>query len=197
MSKENTSLIQDRNELVQLKQSKNDLDKAYEDLKLKQETASSRIKELESAEILLDAQKEELSDNLANAEKYRTGNIELYGLKGNKNDKLTYIARRTKKLKLTFDVPLNLNEPISYKITTPEGNTITPEDKTITSSIEPDSSYLTASLSTVSPTVPGNIKSSQKVTVVYAPGEKFKAGEYKIQILSNGKNIGYCRLRLR
>ena len=65
MSKENSSLMNDRNELVQLQKSKSDLDKVYEDLKLKQETASSRIKELENSTIVLDAQKKELSENLA------------------------------------------------------------------------------------------------------------------------------------
>ncbi|MGC1392495.1 MAG: hypothetical protein WA816_15775 [Bacteroidales bacterium] len=197
MSKENSSLLVDRNDLVQLRKTKSYLDKAYEDLKLKQETASSRIKELENSTIILDAQKKELSENLADAEKYRTSNIEIYGSGGNKKDKLTFIARRTKKLNLIFDVPQNLNEPISIKIITPEGKTITPSDKTITSSIGSDINYLTASLSTILPAVPGNINSSQKVTIVYTPEEIFKAGEYKIQINSNGRNIGNSRLKLR
>ncbi len=88
MSKENSSLLKDRNELVQLQKSKSDLDKVYEDLKLKQETASSRIKDLENSAILLDAQKKELSENLADAEKYRTDNIEIYGSRGKKKIRL-------------------------------------------------------------------------------------------------------------
>jgi hypothetical protein len=197
MSKENSSLLTDRNDLVQLQKTKNDLDRAYEDLKLKQETASSRIKELENSTIILDAQKKELSENLADAEKYRTSNIEIYGSRGNKKDKLTFTARRTKKLNLIFDVPQNLNEPISIKIITPDGKTIVPSNKTITSSIGPDINYLTVSLSTILPTVSGNDNSSQKVTIAYTPEEIFKPGEYKIQITSNGKNIGNCRLKLR
>lgn len=197
MSKENSSLMNDRNDLVQLRKTKSDLDKAYEDLKLKQETASSRIKELENSTILLDAQKKELSENLADAEKYRTSNIEIYGSRGNKKDKLTFMARRTKKLNLNFDIPQNLNEPISLRIITPEGKTITPSDKTLTSYIRPDINYLTASLSAISPTVPGEINSSQKVTISYTPEETFKKGEYKIQIFSNDRNIGNCRLSLR
>ena len=148
------------------------LDRAYADLKLKQETASSRIKQLENSEILLEAQKKELSENLVNAEKNRTSNIELYGSRGNKKDKLTFLARRTKKLNLIFDVPQSLNEPITFNITTPDGKTITPEDKTLTSSIKPDSNYLTASLSSIPPSTPGKLFSSQKVTMAYTPKRK-------------------------
>lgn len=197
MSKENNSLIKDRNELVQLQKSKSDLNNKYEDLKLKQETASFRIKELENSTIILDAQNKELSENLADAEKYRTSNIEIYGSRGNKKDKVTFIARKTKKLNLTFDVPQILNEPISIKIITPEGKIIGPSDKAITSSIRPDLNYLTASLSSISPIIPVNINSSQKVTISYSPEKILRAGEYKIQIFSNGKNIGNCRVSLR
>jgi|WetSurMetagenome_2_1015567.scaffolds.fasta_scaffold78434_3 myosin heavy subunit len=197
LSKENSSLNNDKNELMQLQKSKSDLDRAYADLELIQETATSRIKELENSEILLEAQKKELSDNLINAEKYRTSNTELYGSRGNRKDKLTFIARRTKKLNLIFDVPQSLSEPITFSITTPDGKTIIPDNKTLTSSIKQDSNYLTASLSSIPPSTPGKLYPSQKVTMVYTPKEKFGAGIYKIQILSNGKNIGNCRLKLR
>ncbi len=197
LTKENSSLVTDRNELEQLKKSKSDLDRAYADLQLKEETASSRIKDLENSEILLEAQKKELSENLENAEKYRTSNIELFGSRGNKKDKITFLARRTKKLNIIFDVPQNLSEPIGISIKTPDGKTITPEDKTLTSTIKPDPNYLTASLSTIPASAAGKLFSSQKVTMAYTPKEKLKAGEYTIQILSNGKNIGNCRLILR
>lgn len=197
ISKQNSSLLNDRNDLAQLRKTKSDLNIAFEDLKLREETESSRIKELENSTIILDAQKKELSENLSYSEKYKSSNIEIYGSRGNKKDKLTFIARRTKKLNLSFDVPQNLNEPISIRMNTPEGKTITPSKNTITSSIRPDLNYLTASLSANPPMVTGNINSSQKVTISYTPGERFKAGEYKIQIFSNDKNIGNCRFSLR
>ena len=193
LSKENSSLLKDRVELVQLQKSKSDLDKVYEDLKLKQETASSRIKDLENSAILLDAKKKELSGNLADAEKYRTDNIEIYGSRGNKNDKITFLARRTKKLNLSFDVPQNLTEAISLKIITPSGTTISPEDKSLSFLVKPDSGSLTASLSSF----PGEFDASRKVALTYTPKEKLKKGVYLIQIFSNDKNIGNCRLKLR
>ena len=193
ISKENSSLVKDRNELVQLQKSKSDLDKVYEDLKLKHETAVTRIKELENSAIIMDAEKKELTGNLTNAETYRTDNIEVYGSRGNKKDKLTFIARRTKKLNLNFDVPQILTEAISIKIITPAGKTIIPDDKSLTCVIKPDSGNPTASLSFV----PGEFDASRKVTLTYTPKEKLNSGEYKIQIFSNDKNIGNCRLMLR
>jgi myosin heavy subunit len=193
LSKENSSLEKDRNELVQLQKSKSDLDKVCEDLRLKQETALSRIRELENSEILLDAKNKELTASLSDAENYRTDNIEIYGSRGNKQDKLTFVARRTKKLNLNFDVPQRLAEAISFKIITPSGTIITPQDKSLTWLIEPSSANLTASLSSA----PGEIDVPRKVALTYSPEEKLIAGEYKIQIFSNEKNIGNCRLKLR
>ena len=193
ISKENSSLMKDKDELAQLQKSKSDLDKVFEDMKLKQETASSRIKELENSAILLDAQKKELSGKLADAEKYRTDNVQIYGLKGNKNEKVTFLARRAKKLHLSFDIPQNLTEAISFKIITPSGTTISPENKSISWLVKPDSGNLTASLSSF----PGEFDASRKVALTYTPKEKLKKGEYMIQIYSNDKNIGNCRLRLR
>jgi myosin heavy subunit len=193
MSKETSSLMNDKNELVQLQRSKSELDRVYEDLKLKQESSSSRIKELENSLMVLDAQKKEISADLAYAEKYRTDNVEIYGSRGNKKNKITFIGRRTNKLNISFDVPQSLTEPISFKIITPEGKTITPDDKSLTWLIKPGSDRMTASLSTI----PGDIETIRKASLTYSPEEKLKSGEYKIQFFSNGKNIGNYGVMLR
>jgi hypothetical protein len=193
ISKENSSLLKNKEELAQLQKSHSDLEKVYEDLKLKNETAKARINELENSAIVLDAEKKELSGNLANAQMYRTDNIELYGSRGNKKDKLTICARRTKKLNLNFEVPQNLTEAISFKIITPSGTTVAPEDKSLSWIDVPDSHNFTASLSygTVDFGVPRIVK------LTYTPKEKLAPGEYKIQILSADKIVGNCRIKLR
>jgi len=193
LSKENSSLIKDRNELAQLQKTKADLDNAYEDLRLKHETALSKIRDLENSAIVLDTDKKNLSGDLAKSEMYRTDNIEIYGSRGNKKDKLTFCASRTKKINLNFDVPQNLTETISFKIITPSNTTITPEDKSLTWTFGQDTQNLTASLSSLT----GEFDLSRKVVLTYTPKEKLKGGEYKIQILSNDKNIGNCRLLLK
>lgn len=192
LTNENNSLMKDKNELVQLKKSESELDRAYEDLKLKQETASARIRELENSAIVLDAEKKELTGKLANAEMYRTDNVEIYGSKGNKKDKLTFKAIRTKKINLNFDVPQSLVETITFRIVTPDGKTITPENKSLSWLSVPESENMTASLSPVT----GVLNSLKRITLTYSPNEKLEPGEYNIQIFSNDKNIGNCRLKL-
>jgi len=71
ISKENNSLLKDRSELNQLEKSKISLSRAFEDLKLKQETASARIEELENSVIVLDTQLSEFTGKLANADIYK------------------------------------------------------------------------------------------------------------------------------
>jgi myosin heavy subunit len=192
MSKENKSLINDRKELATLKESKAALDRSYEDLKMKQETALSRVKELEDSGILAETEKKVLSGKLAASEMYRTDNTEIFGSRGNKKDKLTYNACRTKKINLNFEVPQSLTETISFKIITPAGTTITPEDKSLSWTIEQNSWNYTASLSSV-----GEFEVSRKVVLTYTSKEKLKSGKYKIQIFSNDKNIGNCRVKLK
>jgi myosin heavy subunit len=193
LSKDNKSLMKDRKELADLKESKNALDKAYADLKLEQASALSRVKELENSAITLDAEKKELAGKLADSEMHRTDNVEIYGSRGNKKDKLTFYACRTKKINLNFEVPKNLTEVITFKIITPAGTTITPEDKSLSWTIERNLRNLTASLSSVT----GEFESSRKIVLTYASKEKLIKGEYKIQILSNERNIGNCRVLLK
>ncbi len=193
LSRENGSLMKDKKELEELKKSKADLDKAYDDLKLEHAASLSRIKQLEDNAIAQDAEKKELSEKLGKSETYRMDDVEVYGSRGNKKDNPTICARRTKKLNLNFEVPQSLTEAISFKIITPSGTTITPEDKALTWKVEGSNQNLTASLSYVS----GEIENSRKVTLTYLAKEKLSGGEYKIQIFSNNINIGDCRLKLR
>ena len=86
-----------------------------------------------------------------------------------------------------------MNETISFKIITPAGTTITPEDKSLSWTIEQNSWNFTASLSSVT----GEFEASRKVVLTYTSKEKLKSGEYKIQIFSNDKNIGNCRVKLK
>ena len=193
LSKENGSLMKDRNELAQLTREKSDLDKSYADLKIERDASRARIKELEDSSIKLDAEKKDLEVKLADANMYRTDNIEIYGSRGNKKDKLTFYACRTKKINLDFDVPQSLTQAISFKIITPSNETITPEDKALTWVITQDPRNFTASLSYAS----GEFEPARHIVLTYTSKEKLKSGEYKIQIFSNDQIIGTCRVKLK
>ncbi len=194
LSIENASLVKDRNELVQLQKSKRDLDNAYSDLKLEYQTALSRVKNLENSEILLDAEKTDLISKLQTSEKDRIDNVELYGSRGNRADKLTFVARRTRKLNINFDSPLGKSDQINYKIITPSGTIINPEDKSSAwVVIDHSKQDMTASLSSVS----AEPEISRKLELRDNSKSKLKPGEYTIQFFSNNKNIGNYKLKLR
>lgn len=193
LSKENSSLMKDKSELTELQKSKSKLDKAYEDLKLKKDLSLTRIRDLEKSELVLDAEKMDLTSRLQNAETYRSDNFEIYGSRGNRQDRLTFVARRSKKLNLIFAIPQSLTDPLSFEIITPTGQIITPDSRSLTVVTEPVSNNLTASLSAF----PGEYKDSRKVELTYTPKERLSPGVYDIQIFSKDKNIGNCRLKLR
>lgn len=94
---------------------------------------------------------------------------------------------------MTFEVPYNLTETISFKIVTPSGTTINPDDKTLTWNFPLDSRNLTASLSNVT----GEFEKSRPVLLNYVPNGKLAKGEYKIHIFCDGATIGNCRILLK
>jgi hypothetical protein len=194
LSKENGSLMKDKNDLVQLQKTKMELDKAYTELKMEHQTSLSRISDLENSAIILDAEKRDLTSKLETSEMDRIDNVEIYGSRGNKKDKLTDIARRTKELNLNFDSPLSKTDLISYKIITPSGSMINPEDKTSAWVVVDHSQQkMTASLSSAS----GDPANSRQIELRDDSNDKLKPGEYKIQVFNNNKNIGTYRLKLR
>ena len=193
LSKELSSLKEGMNLLAQLQGKEGVMDKAYLNLKIEHETELSHVGELQNTILVLNTESKDLTDRLEKSERYKLDNIEIYGSGGNKNDKLTYHASKIKKINLSVDVPQSLTETISFKIITPTGLTIIPEDKSLAWSNVLDSKNLTASLSSVS----GNFENSRKVMLTYTPRKKLPSGEYMIQIFSNDKNIRTCRLKLR
>lgn len=192
LSRANSSLNKDKKELEELRLVKADLDKEYADLKSNHEKLVSRSNELENSLAALESQKSDLVQKLQMVETFNTDNFQVYGSRG-KNDNLTFRACRTKKLNVDFEVPQNLTETISFKITTPSGTVITPDDKALAWTVSQAPRNYTASLSAVT----GEFEQSRQVSLTYAPKEKLASGEYKIQIICKEKNIGNCRVRLK
>lgn len=189
----NSTLKQDKIEMSKLQASYTELEKSYSDQKIETEAANKRIQDLENSSMLLDAEKRDLISKLENAEKYRSDNMEIYGSTGNKRDKITFMARRTKKLNISFEIPQSLTGKMSMKIVTPSGGFMIPENQYLSWSVRPYSSNMTAGLSGLQ----GEFEKSQKVMVTYMLPEKLTAGDYEIQIISDDKDIGNCRIRLR
>lgn len=168
------------------------LEKEYADLKLNYDNQMSVNGNLQKKLSEMEAQTNDLLGKLKMMNTFNSDNFEVVTTRG-KTDRQVVVARRVKKLNVNFEVPQSLTDAISFKIVTPAGTTITPEDKSLSWIFPPNARHLTASLSPVT----SEFEESRRVSLTYAPKEKLVGGEYRIQIFSNGQNIGNCRIRLR
>jgi len=190
---ENRSLRSNRKELEDLKRLKSDLEKESSQLKSDYDKLMVKNKDLQNSLSSLETEKKNLALKLENEQKINTDNFLVTATRGKKTEKIVIKASRTKKLNMTFEVPQSLTEAISFKIVTPSGTTINPDDKTLSWTFPLDSRSFTASLSTVT----GEFEQSRQVVLNYAPKGKLVKGEYKIQILCENNNIGNCRIMLK
>lgn len=193
LSAVNWSLRANKKELVELKKAKDELDREYSQLRSENDRLMIQSNDLQNSIKALEAEKNNLVTQLDKAQINNTDNFLVTATRGKKVEKIVIRASRTKKLNMTFEVPQNLTETISFKIVTPTGTTINPEDKAISWYLPLDSRNLTASLSSVT----GEFEHSRQVILSYASKVKLVKGEYNIQILSNGNNIGNCRIMLK
>ncbi len=190
---ENRALRANKKELEELKDSKDLLEKEYSQLKTENDRLLTQGKNLQNTINSLEAEKNNLSTQLEKEKLYNTDNFLVTATRGKKTEKYVIRASRTKKLNMTFEVPQNLTETITFKIITPTGTTINQEDKAISWYFPLVSRNYTASLSSLT----GEFEQSRQVVLNYVPREKLLKGEYKIQILSNGNSIGNCRIMLK
>jgi len=190
---ENRSLRVNKKELEEMKKLKSDLEKESLELKSDYDKLMSQNKDLQNSLSSLDAEKKNLALQLEKAQMQNTDNFLVTATRGKKNERIVICASRTKKLNMVFEVPQNLTETISFKIVTPSGSTVLPDDKGISWFFPLDSRNLTASLSSVT----GEFEQSRQVVLNYISKAKLVKGEYRIQILNDGSNIGNCRIMLR
>jgi len=193
LKNENRSLQANKKELDELRKVKSDLEKESSRLKSDYDRLIAQNKDLQNSMSSLEAEKKNILLQLENARKINTDNFLATAKRGKKTEKLVIYASRAKKLNIAFEVPNNLTEAISFKVITPSGTIINPDDKSLTWTFPTDSRNYTASLSAVT----GEFEQSRQVVLNYVPKGKLAKGEYKVQVLGGGNNIGNCRIMLR
>lgn len=193
LSGENKSLRANRKELEELKKVKADLEKESDKLKSEYDKINSQNKDLQNSISSLENENKNLALQVENAKKVNADNFLVTATRIKKPEKIVIKACRAKKLNMTFEVPQNLTDAISFKLVTPSGTTINPDDKALTWTFPLNSRNFTASLSTLT----GEFELSRQVVLNYIPEERLEKGEYKIQIYYDGKNIGNCRIMLK
>lgn len=180
-------------ELAELKKSKVMLESELASLRGDKESLSSQIEELTNKIKSQEIDKKKISDKLDEALRYDTDDFLVTATRGKKTERIVVCASRTKKLTVSFNVPQNLTDAISFSIKTPSGSVINPDDKTLSWYLQADPTELIASLSSVT----GDFEQSKKIVLSYTPRERLQKGEYRIEINSNGTNIGNCRIMLK
>jgi myosin heavy subunit len=189
---ENRSLRATSRELAELKKAKAALDYEMGQLTSEQQSLRSKNVDLQANIGSLEKEKKDLEARLDMATLYKTDNF-LATATGKKAEKLVIRASRAKKLNLAFEIPQNLTEDLAFRIVTPTGNVITPEDKNLSWRYEENGREFTASLSSAT----NEFEQSRRVMLNYSVKERLAKGEYRIQIISNGNTIGNCRMRVR
>jgi hypothetical protein len=193
LSGENRSLRANKKEFEDLKITKADLEKEYSLLKSDNDRLLTKTADLQSSLNSLENEKNNLAAQLEKAQMYNTDNFLVTAKRGKKTEKVVIYGSRAKKLNMAFEVPQSLTETLSFRIITPAGETINPDDKAMSWFFPLESRNFTASLSSIS----GEFEQSRQIVLNYAPKSKLAKGEYKIQILCDGNNIGNCRLMLK
>jgi myosin heavy subunit len=193
LTRENRSLRASRNELAELKKFKENLEKESAQLKTDYNRLMSFSKNLQNSIEALEEDKKRLALELENTRKIDPDNFMVTATRGKKTEKIVVRASRAKKLNMIFEVPQSVTEAITFKVVTPSGSVINPDDKAVSWYILENERNFTASLSPVT----GEFEKSHQVVFNYASKGKLVRGEYKIQILNNGVNIGNCRIMLR
>jgi len=192
LSREIRTLRGNSRELEDLKKTKADMEKEIARMKLDNENLNTRNRELQDRLAAMESEQNKLAEQLEKANLYDSDNFLATATRGKKTEKVVIFASRAKKLNVAFEVPQSLTENISFKIVTPSGSTVS-DDKAVSWVLINDSRNLTASLSAVT----GEFEKSRKVVLNYTPKTKLEKGEYRIHILSNGNNIGNCRMVLK
>jgi peptidoglycan hydrolase CwlO-like protein len=206
----NKRLAQKENELRAMKRSENkisDLEMQIADLRRQKSDLEQKIDQLNSTIAGLDGENSKLQNMVSLLEKENkdlNGNLQILLAKSSDNyrieafkgkkEKLTVSARKTKKLKVGFNIPENIITDVTFKIITPEGKTFSSKDKFISATIiENDDEGLVASVTPMG----GDFEVTKRIEMTYSPQGKLSPGVYKIEILNKLVTVGNCQIRLK
>lgn len=186
---ENGNIKSLKKQVAELEQMKKDFESQVQTLNNEIKKMNDEKDELNRTIASLQEENKQLSANLNILSSMTADNYLIETTK--RNDRLTVMARRTKKMTVTFNVPENIVENISFKLTKPDGTQVDGKGNGVAYKVINEDEGLTASISG------GVIKVSKKIVMTYEPKEKQKPGIYKIEMYNGDKYIGACNVKLR
>ena len=189
---QNKSLLQTKKDFEDLQKVKAEIEAESDKLKADYDKLMTKSNGLQASLSAMEAKNTRLNAQLDSVMLYRADNYLTTATRG-KKDKVVICSSRAKKLNVSFDVPNNLTEPLSFTITTPSGSTITPDNKSLSWYYLNNDREFTASLTAF----PAEIENARQVVLSWVVTEKLTRGEYRIHVLCQGNEIGNCRVQLR
>lgn len=187
--RENGNIKSLKKQMAELTQMKKDMESQMLSLNESVQKLTKDKEMLNKTILALQDENKMLSENLAILSSVTTDNFLVEATKG-KKEKLTVKANRTNKIAVSFKVPSNMVEKVSFKILKPDGILVEGNDKGIAMRIVNNETLL-ASRST------DLIEISKKIEMTYSPKSKLKPGIYTIEMYNGEKYIGSCNLKLR
>ncbi|HKR03012.1 MAG TPA: hypothetical protein VJY62_00135, partial [Bacteroidia bacterium] len=188
LKRENSAVKSLRQQLADMKQTvMNTQNMASADKKRMQ----SEINSLNST---ISSFQEDNKELAANVELLRSVTADNFHLKATRrNEKLTVVARRTRQIKVSFDMPQGIEADIKFNITKPDGTKLSGANDGIAFIVfeNPDAA-LSASTNEAT-----GLKLSKKVEMTYKPKAKLKAGDYIIEMTNKNMHVAYCHVKLR
>lgn len=136
---------------------------------------------------------QELKSNNDLMKAFAANNYRMEASRG-KSEKLTVVARKTKRLKMGFDLPQNVVENVQFKIQTPDGTVIDKQEDGLTATLMDieDGSDLIASLEPM-----GSFEVTRRIEMKYEPKKKLSKGVYTIDIYNGETYMVSCQVKLR
>lgn len=178
-------------ELDELNKIKADLEKQMNQYLASLNRSEAEKKALEESLATLRSENAELGKRFAVLSAWNPNNYRVETTKG-KHDKLTAIAKRTKKVTVGFDVPQQMVTNIRFEITNPEGDLVTSNDKSLTFRVLENEANLYASVYNLK-----NVDVTERIEMTYKPQESLQPGIYKIDVYDGKNYVGSCQIRLR
>jgi chromosome segregation ATPase len=194
MSAENAQAKNIKKQMADLQQIRNELDQKIANMEKTINGLRTENANLQSDLALMRTNNKAMEDNLKLARSMNGDNFRVETVRG-KKDNLTVNARKTKKLKMSFELPQDVASNVTFKIVTPQGKIIDSQKNKDVSVVvsEIDDNNLTASISPVS----GQLEVSKRVEMTYKPESKLQGGVYKIEMHNKGVYLGSYQVRLK
>lgn len=178
-----------RKELAEAKAERNRLAQELEVLRASERTLRDQLAQARTDRETLAAQMEQqqMGAQMVN-------NAEVDAVRG-KRERLTVVARRTREIRMAFDLPQHVAPQANFQIVSPKGRKYQGADPALSWSAEKPEHEPLAAVNLVEGAAAGTRAS--RVHMRFDPKEKLEPGVYRIDVFAGGTYLNTVLLRLR